>query len=103
MRCSSSSRARERLGVTGEFYATVQSPMRTARSSLNHLVDTGEEFGRDRQAEKPGRAQIEGHLEVSWLFDWKVAWLGAPQDFVHIDGKAAHKARVVGRIRHEAA
>jgi hypothetical protein len=61
-------------------------PGQSALPSFDHRVGPGEEFGWDRQAEGAGRAQIKGHLKMSWLFDWEIARLDSFQYLVHING-----------------
>src|SRR6516165_6985653 len=56
-------------------------------SLLDHLIGAGEERRRDRQSQRLGSPKIDDQLELSWLFDRKVAHLGASENSVNVVGR----------------
>src|SRR5215510_7010335 len=74
----------------------------TRAASFDHLVGAQEERLGNLQSEHPGSGQIDGEVELGWLFDWQVGRLCAAQDLVDILGRAPEKVGHVCSIGHQA-
>jgi hypothetical protein len=55
-------------------------PNRKWLGSLDHVVGTRKKRGRYGQTERLGGLHIDDQLEMRWLLDRQVGWLGAFQD-----------------------
>jgi hypothetical protein len=70
--------------------------------SFDRLVGTGEEQGRDGEAERFSRLEIEDELEPGWLHDGKLAGRRAFQNPAGIEAGLALRLPVAAAIAHEA-
>ena len=69
---------------------------------FDHLVGERQNVRRDGDAERFGSLEIDDELVLGRLLNRQVARLGAFEDFVDIDGRAAIKVVEVGTVAHEA-
>src|SRR5712664_473213 len=53
---------------------------------LDHLIGPQQQCRRDRYPERPCGPDIDDQLELSRLLDGEVAWPGALEDLVDVDG-----------------
>jgi hypothetical protein len=60
------------------------------------------ERGRDREAERLGRLEVDDQLELGRLLDGEIAGLGAFQNLVHVGRGAPKQIGAVRSIGHEA-
>ena len=63
--------------------------------SFEHIIGASEHRGRNGQPQLFCGLQVDGQIEFGRLFDWKVAWFCAAQDFIDIIGSTAEKIRNV--------
>src|SRR5260370_17895726 len=70
---------------------------------FDHLVGTGEQRWRKRDAERLGGFQVDHQLELGWRLHRQFGWLGALQDAIDIAGRAPEKVDVYGAIGHQPA
>src|SRR5262249_24981988 len=70
---------------------------------LDHLVGALHEGLRNREAEGLGGLQVNHQLEPCRLLDREVGSLGALENLVHVDGRAAEYVETAAPIGHEAA
>src|SRR2546422_3766897 len=69
--------------------------MRSAASSLDHLVGAHEQRLPDREAEGFRRFEIDHQLEHGGLLDGKIAGLGTLENLVHVmGGTHVHRTQV---------
>src|SRR3954469_18694364 len=71
--------------------------------SFDHLVGTGEECGRDREAERGRGFKVDNKLEDSWLLDSQIRRLRSLQQLVHVSSGAVANLEEDGAIRYETA
>src|SRR5262245_33793379 len=98
----SSRRAHHRLVLILLLYP-LSLVVRVVTKSPNHLVRPRQHVGRNGQADLLGRFEIDDELELHWLLDRKIGWLGTLQDFIHISGNAAVLVDDTRSVSHEAA
>src|SRR5260370_1592584 len=72
-----------------------------ATFSLDHLVGGRQQGRRHRDAERLGGLEAYHEFKFGWLFDGKIARLGAVQNLVNIVTRAAKHLSVIGSIRHQ--
>src|SRR5262249_44891694 len=65
--------------------------------SLDHLIGSGKERLRNRQAEGFGGLEADDRLDLGWLFNGEVGGLAPPQNFVDEDGGSFPHREIVGR------
>src|SRR5262245_24026851 len=74
----------------------------TAFSLLDHVVGLEQQRRRDRQAEGPGRLEVEAQLELGRLLDGQLGGLGPLEDPVDGEGGAPVELALLGPVAHEA-
>ena len=57
--------------------------------SFDHPVGAQQHRLRNPDAERLGCLEVDCQREPGWLLDWQLAGVGAPQESVHIEGRAA--------------
>jgi hypothetical protein len=70
---------------------------------LDDLVRPSEHRRRDREAEGPGRLEVDHQVEDGGLFDREIGGPCAFEDSVNLTRRAPPDRLEVGRVRHEAA
>src|SRR5262249_21190401 len=70
-------------------------------TSFNHLIDAGEQRGRQFETERLGGRKIDDEIELRGLLDRDVARLRAAQDLVDIIGGASILVRDAWSIGHQ--
>src|SRR5512132_2329657 len=68
-------------------------------SWMNDLIRPPQQRWRDGQAEGFGGLEVDDKLELRWLLDRQIAWLGALEDFVNKHGCAATHVGPILAIR----
>src|SRR5215208_8101815 len=71
--------------------------------SLDHLVGTGEERGRDSETECTCSLQVQDQLKLCRLSYWQVAGLHPVQDLVNIACGTPKRVKDVRTISHQGA
>ena len=69
----------------------------------DHLVGTGQDRGRNRQAERLGGVKVHRQIEFAGRFDRYSTWLHALEDPVNETRGAAEQVAVIGGERHQSA
>src|SRR5215207_2832930 len=69
--------------------------------SFDHLIRAGEERGRDAQAEGLRGPEVDGQLELSWLFHRQLAGLLTLENLVDEAGEPEIKVGIVHRVRDQ--
>src|SRR5450631_1269786 len=72
-----------------------------ATFSLDHLVGGRRQGRRHRDAERLGGLEAYNEFKFGWLFDGKIARLGAVQTLVNIVTRSAKHLSIIGSIRHQ--
>jgi hypothetical protein len=58
-------------------------------AGLDHLVGACEQDGRNFEAERLRRLEIDDKLMFGSLLNGEVGWFGAPEDFIDVESKSA--------------
>jgi hypothetical protein len=58
-------------------------------SLFDHLVGTGEQRGRNVNAERPSRLQVDDELKPGRQLDWHIGWILALEDATGVDAGQA--------------
>ena len=69
-------------------------------SLFDHLVDAGEQLGRHFEAERLGRMQVDGELELGRLQHRKLCGLGAIDDAAGISPDLTESVRKICALAH---
>src|SRR5438876_7007945 len=80
-----------------DFHRPDRTSLRLAHS-LDHLVGTGEQRGRNFEAERPGRLQVDDELEFRRLQYRQVGGLGALEDLTGVGADLTMHARTIGVV-----
>src|SRR5215472_2313361 len=76
--------------------------VRTAHgNSFNHLVGTGSECVRHRNAQAQGRLKVDRHVEPGGVLDRQVGRLAALGDAVDIVGHVAEQSGEIDAVAHQ--
>src|SRR5215831_77066 len=72
-------------------------------SSLDHLVGAGKHRCRHFEAERLGRLEVDGKLELARVLHGKIGWLPTLEDAIDIAGRATIQVQIVSSIGNQAA
>src|SRR5262245_27510699 len=75
----------------------------TRAASLDHLVGSGEQLIRHREAEHPRGPGVDDQLELGRLHDRQIRRLRALEDAAGIDADLTKRIRNVGSVAHQPA
>jgi DNA-binding LacI/PurR family transcriptional regulator len=56
------------------------------RQRPDAMITASEQRGRDGEAKRLSRLEIDHQLELGRLFNWKIGGFGSPKDFAHVPG-----------------
>src|SRR6516164_5434578 len=74
-----------------------------ANSLLDHFVGGGKQRWRNGEAERRGGLEVDDHLELGWLLNWKIGRLGTPENLVDVRTGAPKQIKKTCPIGHESA
>src|SRR5690349_6585942 len=92
-----------KAAVYGQSIDVSKVPQGDIASLFNQLVRAGKDARRQLKAERLGGLEVDDHLELGWLLNWKIGRLRTPQNLVNVISGAPKQVSNIWPIGDEPA